>query len=491
MVKNLKKCHAKSMLKEANKRRLEEGKKTTFRYRGGAEIANSKLERHARPVASDNSSIGVSQQSCKSWRSDITFFTTGGSLATTVDTMTQPSRQSIPRSEGISNAKERQLVLPSAISSPTERNDFDMIDKLDNIGLGYERNVFHSLLRRVTIYQQSGLNIDKLIAATADTNTYKERALSRSIGESLKNDQPDEAIDYLVRLFASYNKRCGTTCNTSLAIICSLATCVARSFAAQGRHADAEGILDRVLVVFQRHHTANFRPEFDESLPVKLLLAKSLIAQSKWWGLKGLITPALIEAGILCNPESEQVFTLQSWLLLTCTNGLSVDKLGENLAIGILGRTECVSEHFHTTVLLLELLRCRYEEMGEFADMSRILARMDQVLKGGLKQKLPSALTAYAMLTLAWSYIKLQRYDEARYWLVLFKPTFGSQLDLYHLHLVVFEFFLRQQGKLEDPAPFPGEETLNGTSLDETLTLKHPIFAELVKCLNDHGRFTH
>lgn len=255
--------------------------------------------------------------------------------------------------------------------------------------------------------------------------------------------------------------------------------------AAHGQNAEVEVTLDCLLIMLPVVHCVDRKEAFFLRDLATRLLIRTYLVQCKFWSLEGVMIPFIAQVGASYGSNSEHVTRLEMVLLLAHTDGFSIDKSGETLALNLLGRIEPLAGHMQTTLLLLELLRCRYEKMCEFMEMIAILARVDRVLKDAPAKNLPSDLSAYITLTLAWSYTKWGRYSEAGYWLDQFTPADGFEFGRWDLHSRVSSFLLRKQGNLKDSAPFLGEENLNGTSLVDTLTTRHPMFAEMVKCLED------
>ena len=350
-----------------------------------------------------------------------------------------------------------------------------------------ETTLFRQLLYRVLDQEQGTRGWQDAFMEASHTRDHLEYLDSKeevflwvSIQTSITENRLEEAEAQLVRLISNLI----SLRNANNRSVLSGLFCLANCLAAQGQIAKVEAVLDRLLTLLQDYSSFDRDDAYICSMRAARLLARTYLVQSKFWSLEGLVTRFTATAGVLHGFDSENVIRLEKMLLLVHTDGLSLDESGETLALDLLAEIEHVSKHTHSTLLLQELLRGRYEKMGKSEKMLRMLAQMERVLEKPPAENRPSDLRVYATLTLAWSYTKLEQYDKAERWLGQFTGAVDSKFDCWNLYIKVF-YFLRKQGNLKDSAPFPGEETINGTSLVDTLTTRHPMFVELVRCLNE------
>ncbi|KAL9119339.1 MAG: hypothetical protein Q9187_004109 [Circinaria calcarea] len=482
VAKNLKYQQAVWMVAKAHRREVREGKKTTFQLRG-VDVPTSKIERLTKASTKTVTELSIAEVTPRG----VTYFTPDQLEDYITDLGRRKRQRSGDKSVQRSPVPDRLPL--SQESSPSLLETSDMLKVLSG---NSDVALFRGLLTRYVCKELSvdlGWHAARSCYATELNKDFED---FRELGTSFCCRDYEHAQEVLLKLMTSSNTRSGASHPLTLSRFFCLVSCVA----ARGEYNSVEVILDHLLMSLRKEGGSAYQETLTHLSWISTILARAYVAQSKFCSLERLVIPIITQAIALCGPDNIRVARLERMLLLAHTDGLSVDESGETLSLDVLGKIEFRSKDINTTLLLLELLRCRYEKMGKFEELSGILARMDHVLNENFKQLSLwglGHLDDYFILTLVWSYVKQQRFNEAECWLQrLVMNELGSPiLDLsffvnVHQHLLckrVFNLLLRKQGKLEHPAPFPGEETLDGTSLDETLTTTHPMFIELVKCL--------
>ncbi|KAL9113321.1 MAG: hypothetical protein Q9187_007644 [Circinaria calcarea] len=473
VAKNLKYQQALWMVAKAHRREVGEGKKTTFQLRG-VEVPTSKIERLTKASTRAVPELSIAEDT----PGGITYFTP-------VQVVVE---KRIRQRSGDKSVQTSLVPGRLPLSQEKSPSFLEISDMLKVLSRNSDTALFRGLL---TDYVCKELRFD--LGWHAASNCYATQQNFQELGTSCCCRDYEHAQEVLLKSMSSSNTRSGASHPLTLSRFFSLVSRVA----ARGEYNRVEVILDHLLMSLQEEGGSVYQETLTHLSWISTILVRAYVAQSKFCSLQRLVIPTITQAIALCGPDNRHVTRLEKMLLLAHTDGLSVDESGETLSLDILGKIECRSKDINTTLLLLELLRCRYEKRGKFEELSGILARMDHVLNENINQLSLwglGHLDDYFILTLVWSYIWQGYFNEAESWLqrLVMNQRGSPILDIsffinVHQHRLckkVFNLLLRKQGKLEDPAHFPGEETLNGRSLDNTLTTTHPMFIELVKCLN-------
>ena len=463
------------MLHKSAERKIEQGKGTSFRYRNGAAIPNSKLDRFSKTKRGKPSKLSV----C-SVPSNITFITPQNSLSgTKVSTISVGDKPKSPHSQ-------KRFVPANTDESKIPQT---LLSGLESIGLSGKTLLFRSLL--TPLIQQSFNSWISIEETSVVLDTKKDGSIIPSeVFGDLIHTRPDEALRVLVSSIQALGLQCGLIKVLEMSNPIWLLNQIAYGLATANRFADAEDTLERVPSIVGMHYGHDQQQLFRRLCPCTRLLLILYLYQGRFWRGELLVQSRLAKAELLFGAQSRETYDLRSLLLIMHTDGLSVDDEGEGLIIAMLEDIKESHGNIDTTLLILELLRGRYYLLNQVEKLLSVVQRIEQTLiEYSKRHECMPQFQIYIAKGLALSYSKLGPCNEAEWWAsVAIKAnsfSLESPLDKSDLALLVSKVLLRQHGKSspEDAMTRQEWELLESAYLEETLTKDHPVIFTFTRYL--------